>query len=165
MLQVKCDKVQVTLCKWKERLSKSSKGEWIHLLIQNLKVWLGKGRGQIDFYLTLVMSGHGLFSVYLFCMKLVKSPECGNCNKRGWDDPWHTLFDYLAFQQFQDETMTTQQEMCEEPLIPYSLVPIMLRSVEGWNKVAAFVALAPQDGVKCGSGKDSQFLQIPSTQC
>ncbi len=39
------------------------------------------------------------------------------------------------------DMMTTLQEMGEEPLTPDSLVLIMLRSVEGWDHVAALVAL------------------------
>ncbi len=37
--------------------------------------------------------------------------------------------------------MTTQQEMGEQPLTPDNLVPIMLKSADGWDQVAAFVAL------------------------
>ncbi len=36
-LQISCDKKLVTLHKWEERLSKSSKGEWACLLINNYK--------------------------------------------------------------------------------------------------------------------------------
>ncbi len=37
--------------------------------------------------------------------------------------------------------MTTLQEMGEQPFTPDSLVPIMLKSADGWDQVAAFVAL------------------------
>ncbi len=37
--------------------------------------------------------------------------------------------------------MTTLQEMGEQPLTPDSLVPIILKSADVWDQVAAFVAL------------------------
>ncbi len=37
--------------------------------------------------------------------------------------------------------MTALEKMGEPPLIPDSLVPIMLNSAEGWDQVAAFVAM------------------------
>ncbi len=77
-LCVRREERQVTLCKWKERLSRSSKGEWTHLLKHNLEVWLERGHGQMNFYLTQVMSSHGMFNAYLFHMKLVENPECTN---------------------------------------------------------------------------------------
>ncbi len=92
-LQVRRKERQVTFGKWKERLSGSSKGEWTLLLIHNLKAWLERGHGQMNFYLTQVISGHGAFNVYLFHMKLVESPKCANCGRRGWDDDaWQILF-------------------------------------------------------------------------
>ncbi len=37
--------------------------------------------------------------------------------------------------------MTTLQKMCEQPLTPDRLIPIMLKSAEDWDQVVAFVAL------------------------
>ncbi len=74
------------------------------------------------------MSGHGAFSAYLFCMKLVKSRECANCDRRERDDDaWHTLFEYPTFQLYWEDVMTTLQEMgVEQLLILDNLVPVML---------------------------------------
>ncbi len=38
------------------------------------------------------MSGHGAFNAYLFRMKLVDSPDCSNCDRRGLDDDACTPF-------------------------------------------------------------------------
>ncbi len=37
--------------------------------------------------------------------------------------------------------MTALKKMGEPPLTPDSLVPVMLKSAEGWDQVAAFVTL------------------------
>ncbi len=81
-LQFKCNKIQVILHKWKEWFSGSSKGEWTHLIIYNLEVWLGRGHGQMDFYLTQILSGHAAFNAYLFHTKLVERTDCINCDRR-----------------------------------------------------------------------------------
>ncbi len=71
-LRVRHEEKQVTLRKWKERLSESSKGGWTRLLLHNLDAWL-ESHGQMNFYLTQVMSGHGALNAYLFRMKLADS--------------------------------------------------------------------------------------------
>ncbi len=76
-----------------------------------------RGHEQMSFYLTQVLSDHEAFNAYLFRMKLAESPECANCDRRGRDDDaWHTLFECLAFQLYQEDVMTTIQEMGEQPL-------------------------------------------------
>ncbi len=72
-LPVRRKERRVTLCKWMKWLSGSSKGEWTRLLIRNLKVWLERGHGKMNFYLTQVMSSRGAFNGYLFRMKLAES--------------------------------------------------------------------------------------------
>ncbi len=69
-------------------------------------------------------------------------PECTNCDRTGRDDDaWHILFGCTAFQLYQKDAMTTVQKMGEQPLTPDSLVSIMLKSTDGWDEVATFVAL------------------------
>ncbi len=96
----------------------------------------------MNFYLTQAMSSQGAFNAYLFRMKLAESPECSNCDRRGRDDDaWHTPFECPAFQLYPEEAMTALEKMGEPPLIPDRLVPIMLKSTERWDQVAAFVTL------------------------
>ncbi len=92
----------------------------------------------MNFYLTQAMSGHVAFNAYLFRMKLVDSPDCSNCDRRGRDDDaWHTLFQCPAFQQYREDAIMALQEMGEQPLTPDCLVPIMLKSADGWDQVTA----------------------------
>ncbi len=64
-LQFRFDEMQVPPHTWEERLSGSSKRKWIRLLIHNLKAWLERCYGQMNFYLTQVMFGHGTFNMYV----------------------------------------------------------------------------------------------------
>ncbi len=85
----------------------------------------------MNFYLTQVISSHGVFNTYFFLPE-TSGPKCANCVGRGrHDNAWHTLFEYLAFQLDQEDVMTTLQETGEQPLTQDSLVVIMLRSADG----------------------------------
>ncbi len=90
----------------------------------------------MDCYLTRVMPGHGTFNAYLFCVKIVESPKRTNCDRRGWDDAWHTMFECAIFQQFWEETITYLRGDEWEASYTDSLVPIMFRNTKGWNQVA-----------------------------
>ncbi len=89
-------------------------------------------------------------------MKLAESLECANCGRRGRDDDaWHTMFEYPAFQLYWEDLMTMLKEVDEQSLTPDSLVPIMLRSTDGWDQVAAFVTLTMRhkNGVSVGAAE------------
>ncbi len=91
VLWVRCDKKQITLQKWEEQLSGSSKGEWTHPLIHNLEAWLERGH-------------RGAFDMYLYLIKLVESPKCANWDRRRWDDDtWQT---HLSVWHFNRSGMT-----------------------------------------------------------
>ncbi len=89
------------------------------------------------------MSSHEAFKAYLFPMKLAESLECTNCERKGRDDDaWHILLECPAFQLYQEDVRTTLQKMGEQFLTQDSLIPIILKSSDGWDQVAAFVTLA-----------------------
>ncbi len=97
-------------------------------------------------HLTQVMSGHGAFNAYLFRKKLVENPKC---DRRGRDDDaWHALFECPAFQLYWEDVMITRQKKVEQHLTPDSLVPIMLKSADGWGQVAVFGALTMRRKMK-----------------
>nr|XP_041630736.1 uncharacterized protein LOC121502072 [Drosophila kikkawai] len=50
---------------WQNHWDSSQKGRWTHTLIPNLSSWVERSHGQVDFYLTQVISGHGYFRSYL----------------------------------------------------------------------------------------------------
>jgi len=99
LLWAKRDIRQSTLCIWEERFSRNQiTGEWTRLLIRN------QPQGQLDFWLTQVMGGHGVFNKYLHQMSILTSPEYSNCDIRGRDDDaWHTLFQYPVFNDIRED--------------------------------------------------------------
>ncbi len=62
--------------------------------------------------------------------------------------------------------MTSLQEMGEESLTPDILFPMMLRSAEGWDQVAAFVDLTIHHKMELARERQRRLLPSPSsTQC
>jgi len=54
-----------TVHKWQEAWDISIKGRWTHRHIPCIESWESHMLGQVDFYLTHVLSGHGCFRSYL----------------------------------------------------------------------------------------------------
>jgi len=101
---------------------------------------MNQGHDELNFHLTQVMSGHGCFNQYLHKMGIKESPVCSHCDQ-GWDDdPRHALFECEAWQRERSELVQSLEEIGEEEYTVESLVPIMLRSEEGWNLVSGFTA-------------------------
>ncbi|GBP94341.1 hypothetical protein EVAR_65487_1, partial [Eumeta japonica] len=55
------------------------KGRWTHYLIPRIDVWLNRSHGEVNFYLTQMLSGHVCFREYLHRFKHDNSPECPSC--------------------------------------------------------------------------------------
>ncbi|KAH8335101.1 hypothetical protein KR074_007231, partial [Drosophila pseudoananassae] len=52
--------------KWQQRWDESTKRRWTHQLVPDLKKWLQRSHGEVNFWLTQVLSGHGCFRCYLY---------------------------------------------------------------------------------------------------
>ncbi|XP_043069495.1 uncharacterized protein [Drosophila bipectinata] len=59
------DAKERSLTAWQDCWDASTKGRWTHTLIPNLRRWVLRSHGQVVFYLTQVLSGHGCFGPYL----------------------------------------------------------------------------------------------------
>ena len=64
---------------WHERWRTATKGRWTYLLIHDITKWLGREYGEVNFYLTQFLTGHGYFRYYLFKLGNVSTPECKYC--------------------------------------------------------------------------------------
>lgn len=78
------------LSRWQERWDKGQHGRWTHSLIPNIRKWLERPYGEVDYFLTQALSGHGCFRKFLFGKKRADSDECPYCEMP--DDAEHTLF-------------------------------------------------------------------------
>ena len=90
--------------------------------------------GEVDFYLTQFLAGHGLFRAYLHKMGKIARPGCAHCN---WplDDAHHTFFHCRKW--------SVEREALERALgatiMLDTIVGLMLRDSQNWARVTVFV--------------------------
>ncbi|XP_075217948.1 uncharacterized protein LOC142322759 [Lycorma delicatula] len=66
-------------------------GDWtIRGLIPNIRDWKGKRRGNVDFYVTQLLTGLGSFGQYLYKIGKRATPQCDYCQEI--DKAEHTIF-------------------------------------------------------------------------
>lgn len=111
-----------------------TKGRWTHQMIPNIAEWVERGHGEVNYYLTQALSGHGCFNKYLYDFKIKNSPRCDHCQAEV-DDTMHTLFQCNAWTTDRENTI---REL-GETITPTNLVKMMLSSKEKWNVVVTMV--------------------------
>ena len=52
------------LCAWEECWMKGTRGRWTAKLIGELSLWFHRWHGEVNYYLTQMLTGHGLFRSY-----------------------------------------------------------------------------------------------------
>ena len=67
---------QDSLQRWQEKWNASGKGRWTHRLIPQVDHWVNRKHGEVNYYLTQILSNHGCFRAYLHRFKHDESPEC-----------------------------------------------------------------------------------------
>lgn len=77
--------------KWQEEWVNGKYGRWTYSLIPNIREWVERPYGEVDYYITQALSGHGCFKSYLFNRTKSPTNHCVYCNEL--DDAQHTLFE------------------------------------------------------------------------
>jgi len=129
---------EMLLQRWEHRLSQTSNGEWTRRLVHNLRQWLSRSHGLMNFHLTQVMSGHGCFNGYLHRMRIVASPACSHCDVGRNDGANHTLFECQAWRSERASATQSLQRLGEAELTTDNMVDIMLHSEAAWSCVSTF---------------------------
>ena len=122
-----------TMDRWQQRWETSTTGRWTALLIPNLKLWVEREFGEVNYYITQFLSGHGYFRKYLHRMGKVDNPTCifGDCKN---DDALHTFFHCEKWRQKREEL-----EIKVGPCNVDNIITIMTSSEENWRIVAVFL--------------------------
>lgn len=139
-LRVELDKVEAeelartrTLGVWQQRWEEDHRGRWTARLIGELGPWLDRRHGEVNFYLTQFLSGHGYFRAYLSRMGKVASPACAYCGEEP-DDAFHTFFVCGRFGRRRDSLAAEIGGFT-----PECVVAKMVRSEGNWRAVAQYV--------------------------
>uniref|UniRef100_T1I5J5 Uncharacterized protein n=1 Tax=Rhodnius prolixus TaxID=13249 RepID=T1I5J5_RHOPR len=128
---------------WHERWRTDTRGRWTARLIGNPSVWAGREHGEVDYYLTQFLMGHGCFTSYLYRMGKVGDLSCvfGDSDL---DDAHHTFF---LCDRWVPERESLEQEIGR--ITPENIVEIMLSQRDYWDQVATFAKIQLFGGAIC----------------
>jgi hypothetical protein len=130
-----CSKEEVKkrqLRKWQARWQTTDKGGWTRKLLPEIATWIERGHGQLTYYLTQALSGHGCFASFLLKIGKEETDGCWFCGDR--DDPEHTLF---VCERWDRERLLLMRKTAEWPTNE-NFVEILLRSQADWDATAEF---------------------------
>ncbi|XP_057341662.1 uncharacterized protein LOC130678466 [Microplitis mediator] len=89
--RVKAREREETLKLWQERWEYAETGRWTFRLIERVRDWISRKEGEVDYYLSQFLSGHGQFNEYLYRMRIRTDPYCQYC-PQVVDSAEHTFF-------------------------------------------------------------------------
>jgi len=104
--------------------------------VSPLSPWLERRHGQVDFYLTQILSGHGCFRSYLKKYGHDTSDGCPSCGSGIEDNARHVLFECVRF----EEDRTALEIATGVSTSPSTLVPTMLKGQMEWDATTKFAA-------------------------
>lgn len=119
--------------KWQKEWEKDTqKAGWTKTLIKNIGTWVNRKHGEVDYFLTQFLGGHGCFGSYLKRFKKRDTDMCWYCGQV--DTPEHTFFMCDRWATPRQVVRTTTGTI----LTPDNIVNIMLEKEGYWNAVRAF---------------------------
>jgi retron-type reverse transcriptase len=118
---------------WQEHWDNSTKGRWTHKVIPQVKPWLERPHGEVDYFITQFLTGHGGFKTYLHKIRKTDSPLCDTC-KTLEETPEHVLFVCSRFQNERHNTFIANRHISAVSLTEY-----MCESKEIWERVAKYM--------------------------
>lgn len=119
---------------WQNRWETSRKGRWTFKLIPVIQVWLNRRHGEVNYYLTQFLSGHGLYRSYLHRFGLDSTPYCPQCPNQE-EDPEHVTF-YCP--RFRHERQKAEEDLGTQ-LHVQNIVSIILNRKEHWNVICGMI--------------------------
>lgn len=124
---------QNTMRHWQECWERESRGRWTARLVGNLGEWSGRKFGEVNFYLTQLLTDHGYFRAYLHRMGKVGSAAC-QYGDSDTDDAKHTFFECARWTHRRLRLMQAVGHVT-----PDNIIRTMLIDPDHWDAVAAFV--------------------------
>lgn len=118
---------------WQEKWDAETRGRWTARLIPKLETWIGRRHGEVNYYLTQMLTGHGHFQAFLFKIGKVINQKCLYCESPS-DTALHTFFECERWKHRRDMLIERLGSIS-----PDTIVHTMLQSEESWTSVNMFV--------------------------
>ncbi|XP_075225715.1 uncharacterized protein LOC142326866 [Lycorma delicatula] len=111
---------------WKDRWSQDGPASRTKELIPDLKVWLSRRHGDMDYHMTQYYTGHGNFNR----TGRRQEPACMYCGRD--DDAEHTFIDCNRWDQYRTDSVFVEKSTG-------GITTYMLQSIDKWNEVTGYI--------------------------
>ena len=120
---------------WQDRWEAlRDKARWTRRLVPSVAEWQGRRHGELNYWTTQVLTGHGNFRAYLYRFKKADGANCLQCcEPEGTAE--HTIF---ACPRWQDKREDLAIKLGRR-IVPEDMVPIMLTDSRRWQWVNTFL--------------------------
>lgn len=120
--------------RWRRRWveNPNNVAKWTRKLIPDLDMWCQRQFGFPNFYTSQLLTGHGVFSKYMFNLHLCNSPMCGYCGLI--DSAEHVLFHCQRWDRARRDLFT----VIGGPCLPEELVGVLLGERRFWRAFEVF---------------------------
>ncbi|GJQ75832.1 hypothetical protein Trydic_g17901 [Trypoxylus dichotomus] len=117
------------LDRWQNRWSSDTgRAAWTKILIRDLRPWVDRKHGQVSYFLTLPLTGHGSYQAYLRRFSISETDECKYSN--GIDTVERTFFECPTW-----ATGRQQAERIIGRVTPTTTLASMLENEVNWKAV------------------------------
>lgn len=111
----------------------NSHSSWTKTFIKDIKGWKGRKFGRLNFHMTQMLTGHGVFGTYL---KKIGKSETDNCWYCGApDSPKHTLLDCTEW----EDLRRSAEANIGKKLTLCNIAETLLESEETWNLIKQLI--------------------------
>ncbi|KAL7725925.1 hypothetical protein ACLKA6_000691 [Drosophila palustris] len=129
-----------TISQWQISWDSAPNGRWTYRLIKELRPWLRRRHGQLNFYLSQLLTGHGCFKSYLHRFKHAEDPFCDHCGHGIIEDAEHSIFLCPLFGRERGMSAIGRLH-----LTPDNLVAHMLAEESTWTDISNLAAHIMKD--------------------
>lgn len=124
---------RIILDQWQQRWEEDAgKANWTKRLVPDIRPWVNRKHGQVNYYLTQLLTGHGCFNFYFHRFKIKEENKCIYCDIP--DTTEHTFFECVRWTEERK-----QAELKIGRITPENVVFKMLESELTWGTVDKMV--------------------------
>ena len=125
-----------TIQKWQEKWNAlRGKAEWTRRLIPTIDEWMSRQHGELNYWITQFLTGHGCFKQYLHRFGRAEAGTCVYCVAAA-DTAEHAVFECPRW----EARRITLETRIGQRLVPEDVVPAMLANPSRWETIATHIA-------------------------
>ncbi|XP_075223864.1 uncharacterized protein LOC142325718 [Lycorma delicatula] len=127
----KQEATEVIQQKWQERWNRRTVASWSRKTVPDISQWINRRHGEMGFYTSQIMTGHGNFEQYLHRFGRRVFSRCMYCEEE--DTAEHTLLICPKWRVQRSRNST--QDLTIDDLLPF-----LLANADDWQKFETFAS-------------------------